>query len=529
MTSPLRVLYAEDNAHDADLTRVCFADQAPEVHLEVVPTGAACMASLAEGGWDLLLLDHHLPDMDGLDLLRSLFHQGETVPVILVTGAGDEDLVVKALRLGAVNYVPKTPDHVASLPDLVIAAVEEHRLKRSQGWVTNVRRRILYVEHQAMDIDLTLRHFAESAPSLDLDIVPTCTDALSRLSRTPAYDAALIDLRMPDMTGLDFVREAGRLRLPLPPFIMISGQGDDAAAIASLRLGAADYVVKREGYLHQLVYTIERAIAYDQLERANRRLLAELAERLRAEAQRDRLEEQLRVSQKMEALGSLAGGIAHDFNNLLSVIFSYTESVMDRVKGDARATGELLEVMKAGERAVGLTRQLLAFSRNQVLQPVPLDLNEVVLGIEQMLRRILDAQTRYAHVLAPDLGVVRADRGQIEQVLMNLVVNARDAMPNGGSLTIETSNVGVDDEGAAQDVALKPGRYVRLAVTDTGCGMDARTQARIFEPLFTTKEPGKGTGLGLSTVYGIVQQSGGSVRVNSEPGRGATFEILLPS
>jgi PAS domain S-box-containing protein len=244
--------------------------------------------------------------------------------------------------------------------------------------------------------------------------------------------------------------------------------------------------------------------------------------------ERHSLEQQLRVSQKLEAIGSLAGGIAHDFNNLLSVIMCCTEFAIARLPDDDRAKEELLEAKKAGARAVALTRQLLAFSRKQVLQPVVLNLNEIATGVEKMLRRILGEDIDYVQVLAPDLGMVRADPGQIEQVFMNLVVNARDAMPNGGKLTIETSNVDFDEEYAARHLGVKPVPYVHFAVSDTGFGMDAVTQTRIFEPFFTTKEKGKGTGLGLSTVYGIVKQSGGHVWVYSEPGQGTTFRIYLP-
>jgi two-component system cell cycle sensor histidine kinase/response regulator CckA len=254
----------------------------------------------------------------------------------------------------------------------------------------------------------------------------------------------------------------------------------------------------------------------------------DISERKQAEELLRRRDEQLRQSQKMEAVGRLSGGIAHDFNNLLGVIIGYSESIEQRLAPGDPLRKSAEEIRKAGERAASLTHQLLAFSRQRVLQAQILDLNALVTDMGKMLTRLIGMHIELTINLAADLERVKAEQSQIEQVIVNLVVNARDAMPEGGKLLIETSNLDVNQNFASDFPFLQPGPHVLLTVTDTGVGMDADTRRHIFEPFFTTKGPGKGTGLGLATVYGVVKQSGGGVIVDSQPGKGSTFKIFLP-
>jgi len=244
---------------------------------------------------------------------------------------------------------------------------------------------------------------------------------------------------------------------------------------------------------------------------------------------RKQLEEQLRQAQKMEAVGMLAGGIAHDFNNLLTIINGYSQMLLGGLPANDENRSSVEQIMKAGERAAELTRQLLTFSRRQVVRPKVLNLNVVIASAAVMLRRLIGEHIELRIVAGSDLGKVHADPGQLEQVIMNLAVNSRDAMPNGGSLILETHNMELEETYVGPHTTLKPGRYVMLAVTDTGSGMDAQTRSHLFEPFFTTKAQGQGTGLGLSTVYGIVKQSGGDIVVYSEPSQGTCVKIYFPA
>ena len=318
------------------------------------------------------------------------------------------------------------------------------------------------------------------------------------------WDLIISDYSLPHFDPLSALKILEQENLDIP-FIVVSGSVDETTILNAMKAGAADYLMKDN--LMRLGPAVDRELR----EAASRR-------------ERRRLEEQVRHAQKMEAIGRLAGGVAHDFNNLLTVITGYTELLLTTADLSETMRSSLDEIKRASERGGTLTRQLLIFSRKQKLALKSVNLNDLVANIEKMLGRLIGENIGLFTVLRPDLGLVRADVGQFEQVVMNMVVNARDAMPDGGKLTIETANVDL----TAPHADLKAGAHVLLAISDTGIGMDKETQSHVFEPFFTTKESGKGTGLGLAIAYGIVKQSGGSIQLYSERGQGTTFRIYLP-
>jgi two-component system cell cycle sensor histidine kinase/response regulator CckA len=376
---------------------------------------------------------------------------------------------------------------------------------------------LLLVEDSESDAELLLIELRRLGFGVSHERVDTGA-ALGAALETRDWEIVICDHGMPSFDSGEALQIVRSVKADLP-FIVFSGSIGEEVAVEALRAGATDVVLKTN--LARVGPVIDRALA----EADNRR------QRQEGEAERASLEAQLRQAQKMDAIGSLVAGITHDFNNMLAVVNGYSHLILRRLTEDDPLRPQIAEMARAGEKAAALTRQLLAFSRQQVLELKVLQLNTVVAEIEPLLLRLIDDQViEFVMRLDPGLGLVRADSSQLEQVVMNLGVNARDAMPEGGTLTIETHAV---DYGPAQtsgpgSVASPEGRYVVLSVTDTGVGMDAETQERIFEPFFTTKSAEHGTGLGLSTVYGIVNQSGGHIDVVSKPGAGTTFRIALP-
>ncbi len=345
------------------------------------------------------------------------------------------------------------------------------------------------------------------------DYVPSTqrvsTGAALREALTHRWDLVLatdVSRRLGTLAALEILHEANAD----VPLVAISERVPEENVLAVLKAGAADHITRN--HLTRLGVTVAREMSQAEGRR-----------------ERGRLEQQFRQAQKMEAVGRLAGGVAHDFNNLLTVITGYAELLLTAGGITEPQRTALAEIQKAAERGGALTHQLLAFSRGQPFVARAVPLNQLIVHMERMLSRLIGEDVELITIAAADPGLVRTDAGQLEQVVMNVVVNARDAMPGGGKLIIETANVEVGPTHGVPIMELKPGRYVMLAISDTGMGMDADTVTHLFEPFFTTKAPGKGTGLGLATAYGIVKQSGGAIGVYSEPGHGTTIKIYLPS
>ena len=487
-----RLLLIDDNPDDRLFVRRALARELSALDVREAGDPAALATALEAGPYDLVITDYALGFTNGLLLLETLKERWPECPVILCTGTLSEEIAVKALQTGLDDYVLKDPQRLLRLPAAVRGAIA-HARQRAAALAAERRYEALF---QGAPVGLVRSRrdgqmLAANAAAARIWGYPDVAAFLQVNSGQLYADPA-------DRTRLLATIEASEV---VENFELQGRRADNTFIWVNLGVQA-----ERDASGHVIHYEWS---------------VADITESKRLEAE-------LRQAQKLDAIGQLAGGIAHDFNNLLTVITGRGHLALGHLPADHPVRRHIDLIQSTAERAAALTRQLLAFSRKQVLEVKVLNVNAVVMGLAPLLRRLIGEDVEFSVVPASDLGAVKADPSQLEQIVVNLAVNARDAMPAGGTLSVETSNVELDEAYVRRHPGAAAGRFVALAISDTGHGMDAAVRARIFEPFFTTKEPGKGTGLGLATVFGIVKQSGGSIEVESEPGRGTRFRVYLP-
>jgi two-component system cell cycle sensor histidine kinase/response regulator CckA len=506
MGIPLRVLVLEDSKLDFELLLHEFHRGGYETESIRVQTEEGMRAALEQDAWDIIIADFSMPQFNAMDALKIYHELKLDLPVIIVSGTVGEEVAVEAMKAGAHDYFMKDK-LVRFCPavkrELKEAEVRWGRKRAEESLRESEERYRIITENMSdtvwlMDMNLKTTYISPSvfrargftmeelqALPLEKNFSPASMQIVAQVMAEELTPEKLgqKDLKLERTLELEFCRKDGSFFWSEISITLIRDREGNPAGI----VGVGRDITERK-----------------------------------------QLEDQLHQAIKMEAIGRLAGGVAHDLNNALTPIMGISEILLKELGPGHPIYEDIQEIKESGERCVSLTRQLLAFGRRQPLDMKVLNINDAVINIEKLLARVIGEDIGLVQFLDPELGNVKADVGQLEQIIVNLAVNARDAMPDGGKLTIETKNVTLDEEYSNNHVSTAPGPYVMLAVSDNGTGMDAETRAHIFEPFFTTKEIGKGTGLGLSTVYGIVKQSGGNIGVYSEPGKGTTFKIYLP-
>ena len=496
---PIRVLLVEDDDFYAQLLGRALTSSTLPVDLDRSTTLADAGARLRQERFAAILLDLNLPDSSGIETIRRTRTLAPGTPIVVLTATVDSDVEASAVHHGAQDFLVK-----GETDGRLVSRALRYAIERASFQAEIARRE---------------RHFRALIEQA-YDIVVVLTQTGTFLYQSPAVERVLgysaEELAGSNVLGLMHPEDRERAAKVLGTWPLPTG----ADAMFQFRLQHKDGTWR---VLEALGRGMDEDPANGLVVNAR-----DVTERVQAEETLRAAEARLRQVHKMEAVGRLAGGIAHDFNNVLTAIYGYADLLLEAFEREDPRRADVEEIRRSAERAASLTRQLLAFSRQQMLQPQVLDLNAVVDQVQRMLARIVGTDIQLQFEPGAGLLPVRADRGQIEQVLMNLGGNARDAMPEGGSLRIWTENRSVSAEAADALPGLSPGDYVVLGVSDTGMGMPESVRGHLFEPFFTTKEQGQGTGLGLATVYGIVKQSGGGVYVESEEQKGTTFTIYLP-
>lgn len=518
-----KILAVDDNKDDLVFISALLNALIPGCTVTTAQSGDEGLRRAIAGSPDVILLDFVMPGMNGLEVCRRLKSDEKTrhIPVIMVTALKtDPTSRFKGLEIGADAFLSKPIDNCELASQINVAL----RIKKAEDLLRK-EKDLLKEMVQEKTADLLRVNSALRSEKEKFQVL---------VEKSPF--------------GLSIIEKNGHYQYINPGFIEIFGYALEEIPTGK---GWFEKAFPDKKHRRQVISTWLEDIKNSRFGKSRRRIFTVTCkDGSQKEIQfipvmletgnqfiiykditnEKKLEAQLAQAQKMEAVGRLAGGVAHDFNNLLTSIMGHADLALIHLAEDDPIRKNLKGIMEGGNRAAALTRQLMAFSRKQILQLVVLDLNALIKGFMVMLERLIGEDVELAAVLTSGLRGVKADRGQVEQVIMNLVINARDAMPEGGKLTIETANVDLSENHAdKKDAALQPGPYVMLRVDDTGIGMDEKTQALIFEPFFTTKEEGKGTGLGLSTVYGIVKQNEGHIRIHSEPGHGTTFKIYFPA
>jgi PAS domain S-box-containing protein len=507
MGEAIRVLIIDDNEDDRDTCKRLLQKSAAERYqVTEAANGEQGLASIADSAPGCVLLDYSLPGRNGIEVMKRIHHADPFIPVVMLTGQGNERVAVSAIREGAQNYISKSSIAPADIEHAIRLAIEHCALQRR----IHASETRLAESQQRSDELLALLDTLQSTAPIGFAFVD-CSATIVRINE--ALAAAI---------GATAEAQVGR---PVRELIPALGDRIDAYYRSSLETKVANlnialsFEVAEAGIRHWLVSTYPVSIRDDTIGVGI--VAIDVTQQKRTEAQ-------LRQSQKMEAVGQLTGGLAHDFNNLLTVILGNSDILVDDLR-DNPSLRELVEMTRtAAERGADLTKSLLAFARRQALEPQALDLNKLISGMEGLLRRTLGAQVQIALAQGSELWHASVDPVQLESALLNLAINARDAMPQGGRLTIATANTTLDAAYTDRDGEAAPGEYVRVSVSDTGSGMTPEVIARAFDPFFSTKGVGKGTGLGLSMVYGFVKQSDGHIAIESEIGQGTSFTILLP-